>query len=80
MLDQLLEQAKGIKPAGENYGIPFYGGVEYEKWVAKGILFIEGSYGGTQLKERFIKASETSSQPGSFDTMLGILQGLKELD
>jgi len=80
VLDKLLEEAKSIKPAGEDYGVPYYGGVEYEKWVSKGIIFIEEAYGDKEIGKRFLRASENSSRKESFETMLGILQSLKEFE
>lgn len=57
-------------------------GESYEKWVAKGMYFMESNYPSSSLTERFMEAAKTSGQRSveKFEKMLGILKALQEME
>lgn len=55
---------------------------DYEKWIAKSILFLEKDYKDTSLTKRFLKASEDENGKiiENYYKMLGVLKALEELE
>lgn len=57
-------------------------GEDYEKWIAKSVIFMEKKYNDLTMTKRFIAASESAvgSSPSYLDTMLGILKAFQETE
>lgn len=57
-------------------------GEDYEKWIAKSILFMEKKYPNQTLTKKFIETAKNAN--GNFnncyDIMMGILKAYKEME
>jgi hypothetical protein len=84
MLDKLIDEGAKVRQScihGSGYEA-YMTGEDYEKWISKGILYMEKEHPKETLTVKFIKASETAvgNGPEYFDKMMGILKALKEYE
>lgn len=85
MLDKLIEEGEKVRQSccknGETVG-NYLDGEDYEKWIAKCIMFMEKNHKGETLTKRFISASEQAvgNGPEFYDTMMGILKAIKDFE
>lgn len=81
MIKKLIEEGKTLKECMHEADLsPAYmEGVEYEAWVAKGILFLEKNYPKSSLTAKF-KSNAESNYASNYEKMLGILIGINEIE
>ncbi|KFM92964.1 hypothetical protein [Paenibacillus macerans] len=84
MLDKLIAEGEQVRKTCASQGMTgdFLSGEDYEKWIAKGILFMERTYPGDTLTKKFIEASNKAAgnSVAYYDTMMGILKALNEYE
>ena len=87
MLDRLIAEGDEVnKKCIRRYEMlcAVIGGEIYAKWISKCILFLEKNYPKQTLTKSFIEASTHMVRAyggvDRFDTMIGILKGIKEFE
>lgn len=84
MLEQLIQEGEALKgEIQEGMGYYFLSGENYEKWIAKSILFLERKYPDNTLTNRFLEASEEAAKGNDvkyYYRMIGILKALSEME
>ena len=80
MLDKLIEEGERVKKTCSKDNC--IGGEDYEKWIAKCILYMEKEHKGESLTKRFLEAAEraVNNYESFYDTMMGILKACKEFE
>ncbi len=80
MLNELIREGDDLKAQiQEGMGCQFLNGEDYEKWIAKCIIFLKSKHPKDTLTKRFLKASE-DTKIEAYHTMIGILKALKETE
>lgn len=83
MLVELIKEGELMKI--NNYHSSEFGnyvqGEDYEKWIAKCIIFLEDNYWQRTITQRFINASKDAvgNDVMHYDTMMGIIKGISEM-
>lgn len=84
MLEKLIREGEEVRKTCTKQGMAgeFVDGEDYEKWITKGILFMERTYPNETITKRFVEASKNASgqSVSRLDTMLGILKALNEYE
>ncbi|NRS15833.1 hypothetical protein HP398_05215 [Brevibacillus sp. HB1.4B] len=84
MLEKLIQEGEHVRQTCAHDGMvgQFMNGEDYEKWIAKCILFMERTYPKETLTQRFLDASKNAvgHSVSHYDTMIGILKALHEYE
>ncbi|WP_121615200.1 hypothetical protein [Virgibacillus halodenitrificans] len=86
-LETLIEEGEKVKASNtkqSSRGGSYISGEEYEKWIAKSIIFLEDNEEefSSFLIEKFKRASEQAvgNSVRHYNTMIGILKALHETE
>lgn len=84
MLEKLISEGEEVRKSCVSPGMTgdYLSGEDYEKWIAKGIIFMERTYPDDTLTQKFVAAGDRAvgNSVSYYDTMMGILKALNEYE
>ncbi|MEA5023917.1 hypothetical protein SDC9_15165 [bioreactor metagenome] len=82
-IKSLISEGEQVKQRNTKQGVvgQFVTGEEYERWIAKCVIYLQRSNYNSEMTNRFIEVSKKATGNGveHFDTMMGILKAFDEL-
>jgi hypothetical protein len=84
MLDKIIAEGEAVRKKcvkDGTYG-EYLAGEAYEKWIAKGIIYLEKNHQGETITKNFLEAtkSRAGESISNYEKMMGILKAIQEFE